>query len=109
MLLMDPYDDLPENEPRVQSRLPSKSANIRALRSSTEYKQARERFLYRAKHHRNKDGTTGEPCWIYGEAVDYRLRFPHPRSWSLDHVVPISNNPTLAQPQRLPLKSPRLQ
>jgi hypothetical protein len=50
---MDPYDDLPENEPRVKSRLPSKSANARALRSSLEYQKPREEFRYRAQHHRN--------------------------------------------------------
>jgi 5-methylcytosine-specific restriction endonuclease McrA len=65
------------------------------MRSSTDYKKAREAHLYRAKHHRNPDGTTGEPCWLCGEPIDYRLKFPHPRSWSLDHAIPISNNPAL--------------
>lgn len=92
---MNIYDDTPESAPRVQSTLPSKYANIRKLRSSLEYQNIRKRCLYRAKHHRNKDGTTGEKCWLCGEAIDYRLKFPHPRSWSLDHAVPVKDNPRL--------------
>jgi 5-methylcytosine-specific restriction endonuclease McrA len=93
---MDIYDDCPENEPRIKSRLSSKGANARAFRSSTDYKKSREQFRYRAQHHRNSDGSVGEPCWLCGEAIDYRLKFPHPRSWSLDHIVPIADNPRLA-------------
>ena len=92
---MNIYDDCPETKPRVQSKLPSKNANTRALRSSKEYQNVREQYLYRARHHRNPDGTTGEPCWLCGEAIDYRLKFPHPRSWSLDHVIPVKENPAL--------------
>jgi 5-methylcytosine-specific restriction endonuclease McrA len=93
---VDIYDDCPENEPRVKSRLPSRSANARAFRSSTDYKKSREQFRYRAQHHRNSDGSSGEPCWLCGQPIDYRLKFPHPRSWSLDHIVPIADNPRLA-------------
>jgi hypothetical protein len=55
----------------------------------------REEFRYRAQHHRNSDGTIGEPRWLCGEAIDYRLKFPHSRSWSLDDVIPVSENPAL--------------
>jgi 5-methylcytosine-specific restriction endonuclease McrA len=75
--------------------LPSKGANVRAMRSSLEYQRAREEFLYRARHHRNHDGTNGEHCWLCGQPIDYRLKFPHPRSWSLDHAIPVKDNPTL--------------
>jgi hypothetical protein len=47
------------------------------------------------RHHRNPDGTTGEHCWLCGQPIDYRLKFPHPRSWSLDHIVPVKDSPTL--------------
>jgi hypothetical protein len=92
---MNIYDETPETEPRVQSRLPSKNAAIRQLRSSLEYQNVREQYRSRAKAHHNKDGTKGEHCWLCGEAIDYRLKFPHPRSWSLDHAVPIKDNPSL--------------
>jgi 5-methylcytosine-specific restriction endonuclease McrA len=65
------------------------------LRTSTEYQKAREEYRYRAQHHRNRDGTTGEKCWLCSQPIDYLLKFPHPRSWSLDHVVPVKDNPAL--------------
>jgi 5-methylcytosine-specific restriction endonuclease McrA len=93
---MNIFDDTPETAPKIRSTLPSKDAAARSLRSSTAYKKAREQFLFQAKHHRNRDGTTGEPCWLCSEPIDYRLRFPHPRSWSLDHVIPLKKNPAWA-------------
>jgi hypothetical protein len=92
---MNIYDDTPETEPRIQSTLPSKTTAARRIRSSTDYKKAREQFLFWAKTMHNTDGTKGQPCWLCGEAIDYRLKFPHPRSWSLDHAVPVSDNPAL--------------
>lgn len=32
----------------------------------------------------------GGPCRICGQAIDLQLRFPHPRSWSCHHIVPIA-------------------
>jgi hypothetical protein len=96
MSTYDDYSDTPESEPRVKSMLPSKGAAVRVMRTSTEYQKARELFLYQARNHRNRDGTHGQPCWLCGQAIDYRLRFPHPRSWSLDHAVPIAEEPRLA-------------
>jgi hypothetical protein len=32
---------------------------------------------------------------LCGQPIDYRLKFPHPRSWSLDHAIPIKDNPAL--------------
>jgi hypothetical protein len=95
MNIYDVYNDCPEGEPRVRSTLPSKGAAVRAMRSSLEYQKPRKEFRYRAQHHRNPDGTTGEPCWLCGQPIDYRLKFPHPRSWSLDHVIPVKENPAL--------------
>jgi 5-methylcytosine-specific restriction endonuclease McrA len=92
---MNVYDDTPETAPRVQSMLPSKGAATRKIRSSKEYQNVRQQYLFRAQHHRNVDGTIGERCWLCGEPIDYRLKFPHPRSWSLDHAIPISENPAL--------------
>jgi hypothetical protein len=33
---------------------------------------------------------------LCGGAIDYRLKFPHPTSWSLDHVAPVTEKPALA-------------
>lgn len=33
----------------------------------------------------------GHPCWLCGEPIDYRLRWPHPMSFSADHVVALAN------------------
>ena len=92
---MSVYDDTPESAPKIQSTLPSKNAAARALRTSKEYQIIREQYRSRAKAHHNIDGTKGEHCWLCGEPIDYGLRFPHPRSWSLDHMVPIKDNPAL--------------
>ena len=89
------YDDTPESEPRIKSQLPSNGKAVRKLRSSKEYQNVREQYLFRAQHHRNPDGTTGECCWLCGQPIDYRLKFPHPRSWSLDHIIPVKENPAL--------------
>jgi hypothetical protein len=89
------YDDCPENEPRVPSMLPSKGAPVRKMRSSLEYQNVRKRYRSRANAFHNKDGSKGEPCWLCGKPIDYRLKWPHPRSWSLDHAVPIADNPAL--------------
>ena len=56
---------------------------------------ARERYLAKASKHHNADGSKGEHCWLCGEPVDYRLRYPHPRSWTLDHAVPVKQDPSL--------------
>jgi hypothetical protein len=92
---MNIYDDTPETAPKIQSAIGQKAATIRAVRSGRDYRDARDNYRHRAKHHRNKDGTTGAGCWLCGQPIDYRLKYPHPRSWSLDHVQSIKDNPTL--------------
>jgi 5-methylcytosine-specific restriction endonuclease McrA len=92
---MSIYDDTPETAPKTKSQLPSKRDAVRKLRSHSEYKKARDQYLQRAQNHHNPDNTKGEHCWLCGEAIDYRLKFPHPRSWSLDHLIPIADNPRL--------------
>jgi hypothetical protein len=65
--------------------------------------------LFWAKHHRNRDGTTGEHCWLCNGPIDYRLKSPHPRSCSLDHAVPIADNPRLMLHPGNFRSAPRLQ
>jgi 5-methylcytosine-specific restriction endonuclease McrA len=95
----NPYDDTPETEIRVKGALPKKgptrNAMLRALRKTHAYTKAREQYLAQAFAHRNPDGSTGAYCWLCGEAIDYRLRSPHPRSWTLDHAVTVNENPAL--------------
>jgi 5-methylcytosine-specific restriction endonuclease McrA len=37
------------------------------------------------------------PCGICGQAIDYRLAWPDPDSFSVDHIVPLSHAPHLAE------------
>lgn len=37
-----------------------------------------------------------QPCWLCDQPIDYTLRYPHPESFSADHVVPVEARPDLA-------------
>ena len=94
---MDEYDDTLESAPS----LPRGAARISAqrateIRKSPQYKKAREKFRADCARRRFPDGNTGEPCWLCGTTVDYRLAYPHPYSWSLDHAVTVKERPELA-------------
>jgi hypothetical protein len=89
------FDDTPETAPRVQTALGRQTAAIRAFRETKQYKDARNQYRFRAAAHHNSDGSKGEVCWLCGQAIDYRLRSPHPRSWTLDHAVPVKHQPKL--------------
>jgi hypothetical protein len=91
---MSVYDDTPETAPVVKTALGIRTANIRAIRSSHEYQVARELYRFQAKH-RRIGNSVGEPCWLCGEDIDYRLAYPHARSWSLDHKITVHENPEL--------------
>jgi 5-methylcytosine-specific restriction endonuclease McrA len=92
----DDYSDTPESAPKIQSPIRARAAAVREFRKGAEYQNARDRYRDRAKAHHNQDGSKGAHCWLCGEAINYRLKFPHPRSWSLDHAIPIKENPALA-------------
>jgi 5-methylcytosine-specific restriction endonuclease McrA len=95
MNIHDIYADTPESEPRYRSPPKGKTAAIRALRDSDDFRKLREEYLHRAKNVHNRDGTKGEKCWLCGNPIDYKLKYPHPQSWSLDHAIPIKDNPAL--------------
>ena len=38
------------------------------------------------------------PCALCGEPIDYTLKYPHPKSYVVDHVEPIGKKPT---PERM--------
>jgi 5-methylcytosine-specific restriction endonuclease McrA len=44
---------------------------------------------YRTLRQRLRDSPAGRVCWICGHGIDLSLPARHPRSWSLDHVVPL--------------------
>ena len=35
------------------------------------------------------------PCYHCGQPIDYTLKWPHPESFSADHLKPWVNNPSL--------------
>jgi 5-methylcytosine-specific restriction endonuclease McrA len=36
------------------------------------------------------------PCHICGQPIDYTLTTPHPQSFELDHIKPVSTHPELS-------------
>jgi 5-methylcytosine-specific restriction endonuclease McrA len=93
--MYDQYADTPESEPKIYSRPNPRTAAVRALRDSDEFRKLRAEYRFRAQHHRNPDGTIGEPCWLCFEPILYNLKYPDYRSWSCDHAIPIKDNPAL--------------
>lgn len=37
------------------------------------------------------------PCGICGKPIDYTLAYPHPQSFTVDHIEPLSLRPDLAR------------
>ncbi|AXQ65178.1 HNH endonuclease [Gordonia phage Schmidt] len=37
------------------------------------------------------------PCWLCGQAIDYRLKHPHPEAWEPDHYKTVREHPELAE------------
>lgn len=92
---MDPFDDTLEGAPPVPRTMAAVAASeVRRLRSSHQYQKLRDDFRW-AEQHRWIDGRMGAPCWLCGGDVDYRLRHPHPYSWSLDHAITVKERPDL--------------
>lgn len=51
------------------------------LNRDTEYIKNRKVLKREAEEH-------GSYCYMCGEQIDMDLKFPHPRSWSCQHIVP---------------------
>jgi len=91
---VDVYDDTPEGAPALpKGRAQVKSAELRAIRSSHKYQKLRADFRF-LEEHRWVNGKEGAPCWLCGGDIDYRLSYPHPYSWSLDHAVAVKHDPS---------------
>jgi len=93
--MTDVYQDTPESAPVVRTRGQVQSAEIRRIRSSHQYQDLVARFRFECKTHRNEDGSIGARCWLDGDPIDYRLKSPHPLSWSVDHAIPAHERPDL--------------
>lgn len=39
----------------------------------------------------------GDACFGCGQEIDYTLKWPHPDSFSVDHRLPLSKRPELAE------------
>jgi hypothetical protein len=89
----DPYDDTVESEPADWTTPRRKGSNVR---SGTAYRQLQAQFREHCRLHRNPDGTYGLGCWQCPRPMDYRLQYPHPYSFSLDHDLSIRSHPELA-------------
>ena len=90
------FDDTQETEPsKPRGKTALRSAQIEKIRHSPQYKRLRNEFRARCARYRNKDGSTGEPCWLCNGTIDYALSHPHPYAFSLDHAITAKENPDL--------------
>lgn len=44
--------------------------------------------------HRKQIARDRPPCALCGEPIDYELRYPHERSYVVDHIVPLHTGGT---------------
>lgn len=90
------YQDTPESDDSIKllRQRPPKETN-RNIRSSHEYKVAHDAYRQQCATQHQPDGTLGDPCIRCQEPIEYHLQYPHPRSWSLEHLIPVSERPEL--------------
>ena len=87
------FDDTPEGDASI--KWVRRPVNTRTIRSTHEYKTQRAQYRNRCAVARQPDGTHGNPCVICTEPIDYRLTYPHPLSWSLEHTISVKDRPEL--------------
>lgn len=86
------YSDVPATDETVKAGQKKRNDAVpRDIRSTHEYKIIREQFRKACAARRQSDGSYGDPCIHDGEPIDYSLQYPHPMSWSLEHVIPVSD------------------
>jgi hypothetical protein len=90
----DAYLDTIESDDTVQL-VRKRPGNLRTIRSSREYKKAHDTYRRKCAAHRQPDGTLGDPCVICTEPIDYSLKYPNGKSWSLEHPLSVKDNPQL--------------
>lgn len=82
----DVWSDVPETDETIQ--WPKKAVDTRKLRSDRVYRELQKRYRFECANRWQADGSVGDPCVRCGEPIDYQLKFPHPLSWSLEHLTP---------------------
>jgi 5-methylcytosine-specific restriction endonuclease McrA len=90
---MDVYDDTSEADGHAPKRSRHWSTQVH---KSAEYIALRAQFKAECRTTRNPDGSYGLPCARCHDKIDYRLSYPHPKSFTLDHIIPASERPDLA-------------
>jgi uncharacterized membrane protein len=65
-----------------------RAVDMVASRTSQEYRLARAEFRAACEK-------VQEPCWLCHAPIDYRLVYPHPDSWSLEHKKTVKEHPEL--------------
>ena len=91
--MFDCYDDTPESDPGYEHGRGDWRTQVH---KTAEYQALRRQFREQCRQHRNPDGSYGLPCWRCHNPIDYRLRWPHPGSFSLDHAALVSQHPERA-------------
>ena len=89
----DIFLDTPETDSTIAwVRQP---VNNRKIRSNHQYKTMREQYRIECMVRRQADGSKGDPCCICSEPISYSLQYPHPLSWSLEHLISVKDRPDL--------------
>lgn len=60
-----------------------------AGRRSARFRSLRADFLRKCK-------ANNVPCWLCSKPIDYTLPYKHPEAFNLDHAIPLSVRPELA-------------
>jgi len=91
--MTDLYDDVPETDTSIT--WVQRPVNTRTIRSDHAYKTMREQYRIECMVRRQPDGSKGDPCCRCTERIDYSLQYPHPFSWSLEHIIKVADRPEL--------------
>lgn len=92
----DAYNDTIETAPVIpRGRHSINAQKARELRDSSEFKRLKAAFRAEGARQRNPDGSAGAPCWLCGSDIMWKLKYPHPSSWSLDHAITVKERPDL--------------
>jgi hypothetical protein len=83
------FNDTLETAPVMpKSRRSIDAQTVRQQREDPKFKKLRAKF-------RATCARTGAPCWLCNGDIDYRLTYPHPFSWSLEHKITVKERPDL--------------
>lgn len=90
-------EDTPESDRSGRRKKPQSplAVQIQQIRKSSPYKAQVEKFRKLCEQKRHSDGTRGARCALCGNEISYRIKAPHPDSFSVDHVVPVKLRPDL--------------